>query len=193
FSGLSPVTILPHGWALAMQGQEKEGIQQIQQALAAVRATGTKERRPHHLALLAEAYGKTGQVEEGLTTLDEALPAGDRTGGRWYEAELYRLKGELTLQQESQKAKGKRQKSKVETDAQDEAEACFLKAIGIAQKQQAKSWELRASTSLARLWQQQGKRADAHKLLADVYNWFTEGFDTKDLQEAKALLEALAG
>src|SRR5262249_43789825 len=137
------------------------------------------------------AYGKTGQVEEGLTTLDEALAAGDRTGGRWYEAELYRLKGELTLQKESQKAKGKREKSKMENDAQDEGEACFIKAIGIAQKQQAKSWELRASTSLARLWQQQGKKAEAHSLLSNIYNWFTEGFDTKDLQEARALLEEL--
>ena len=98
----------------------------------------------------------------------------------------------------SQKAKGKRQKSKIETDPrtlipdpQGEAEACFLKAIEIARKQQAKSLELRASTSLAHLWQQQGKKTEAHKLLVEVYNWFTEGFDTKDLQEAKALLESL--
>ena len=106
-----------------------------------------------------------------------------KTEQRNYEAELYRLNGELTLQ-----VKAARPRSTVE----EEAEACFLKAIDIARKQQAKSWELRASTSLARLWQQQGKQTEAHKLLSDVYNWFTEGFDTKDLQEANALLEELS-
>jgi adenylate cyclase len=112
---------------------------------------------------------------------------------------VYRLQGELTLQQENQKSKVKGQKSKIETDPrsltpdpQGEAEACFHKAIEIAQKQQAKSLELRAAMSLARLWQQQGKRAEAHQMLAEIYNWFTEGFDTKDLQEAKALLEILS-
>jgi predicted ATPase len=116
-----------------------------------------------------------------------------------YEAELHRLKGELTLQQENQKpvlsvvegAKGKEQKSKRKTGAQGEAETYFLKAIEVARRQQAKSLELRAATSLARLWQQQGKQHAARDMLADVYNWFTEGFDTKDLQEAKALLEEL--
>ena len=112
---------------------------------------------------------------------------------------MYRLKGELLLAQEikSQKSKGKSQKLEntdprpLTSDPQVEAEACFLKAIEIARKQQAKSLELRAATSLARLWQQQGKQSEAHQLLADVYNWFTEGFDTKDLQEAKALLDSL--
>ncbi len=113
-----------------------------------------------------------------------SVPAGRvrKKGARWCEAELYRLKGTLTLQSKVQGPK-----SKVE----EEAEECFQKAIEIAQSQQAKSWELRASTSLARLWQQQGKTAEAHKLLCEIYNWFTEGFDTKDLQEAKALLESL--
>jgi predicted ATPase len=111
----------------------------------------------------------------------EALTVVDRTGERCDETELYRLKGELTLQSSVQSS-GSRVK---------EAEACFQKAIEIAQRQQAKSWELRASTSLARLWQQQGKRAEAHKLLYEIYHWFTEGFDTKDLQEAEALLEEL--
>ena len=120
-----------------------------------------------------------------------------KNGERNHEAELYRLKGELTLQQASQGSKSKSQKSKITDprsltpDPQGEAEACFLNAIEIAQKQQAKSWELRAVTSLARLWQQHGKKAEAHKLLGDVYTWFTEGFDTKDLQEAKALLAEL--
>ncbi len=125
----------------------------------------------------------------------------DKTGERRYEAELYRLKGELLLAQEvkSQKAKGKSQKLEntdprpLTPDPQAEAEAYFLKAIEIARQQQAKSLELRAATSLARLWQQQGKQPEAHKLLSDIYNWFTEGFDTKDLQEAKALLQELAG
>jgi predicted ATPase len=110
--------------------------------------------------------------------LAEALTLADTTGERWYEAELYRLKGVLLLQQSSSN--------------QTEAESCFHQAIAIAQSQQAKSLELRAATSLARLWQQQGKRAEASEILAPVYGWFTEGFDTADLQEAKALLEALA-
>jgi len=114
----------------------------------------------------------------------------DKTWERADEAELYRLKGELTLQKES---RVRDPESKVlSTQAQAEAEACFLKAIEIARKQQAKSLELRAATSLARLWRQQSKKAEAHRMLSDVYNWFTEGFDTKDLQEAKTLLEELS-
>jgi predicted ATPase len=156
--------------------------------------------RPHFLALLAEAYGKVGEAKQGLTTLAEALAQVKKTGERWYEAELYRLKGELTLQRE---ARGWRLETSspspqvsslkplVSIRVEREAEECFLKAINIAQKQQAKSLELRATTSLARLWQQQGKTKQAHKKLAKIYHWFTEGFDTKDLQEAKALFESL--
>ena len=118
------------------------------------------------------------QPEAGLTVLAEALTLVDTTGERWYEPELYRLKGELLLQQSS--------------DNQAEAETCFHQALDIARNQQAKSFELRAATSLARLWQQQGKRQEAHDLLAPVYNWFTEGFDTADLKDAKALLDELA-
>ncbi len=139
--------------------------------------------RSHLLAVLAEAYRKDAQIEAGLTTVAEALAFVERTEGRYYEAELYRLQGELTLQE----SKVESQRSQVE----EEAEACFQKAIAIAQKQEAKSWELRAATSLARLWQQQGKTAEARELLAPVYNWFTEGFDTEDLKDAKALLSAL--
>jgi len=120
-----------------------------------------------------------GQPEAGLAVLVEALTLAETTGERWCAPELYRLKGALLLQQSS--------------DHQAEAETCFHHAISIAQSQQAKSWELRAATSLARLWQQQGKRAEAHALLAPVYGWFTEGFDTADLQEAKVLLEELEG
>ncbi|MGE0825315.1 MAG: adenylate/guanylate cyclase domain-containing protein [Candidatus Binatia bacterium] len=170
------------GWALAEQGQTEGGIQQIQQGLAAARIIGMELLRPHFLALLAEAYGKIEQVEEGLTALAEALTLVDKTGERWNEAELYRLKGELTLQSSVQSLE-----SRV-----TQAEECFLKAIEVAQRQQAKSLELRATTSLARLWQAQGKHHEAREKLATIYNWFTEGFDTKDLQEAKALIEELS-
>ncbi len=180
------------GWALAEQGQAKEGISQVRQGLAAYRTAESGLWQRWFLALLAEAYGRAGQAEEGLAALAEALALADNRGERFSEAELYRLKGELTLQRENQKSKGKGQKSKI-PNTQAEAEACFLKAIDIAQKQQAKSLELRATTSLARLWRQQGKKAEARKLLSNVYNWFTEGFDTKDLQEAKALLDELSG
>jgi predicted ATPase len=125
-----------------------------------------------------------GQAEEGLTALAEALTVVHKSGERFYEAELYRLKGELTLQQ------GEMHGSRSH-DVEAEAEACFQKAIEITRKQHAKSLELRAVMSLARLWQQQGKRAEAHQLLSAIYGWFTEGFDTKDLQEAKSLLAAL--
>jgi class 3 adenylate cyclase/predicted ATPase len=166
------------GWALAQQGQGQEGIEQIHQGLTAYRATGAELGRPYWLALLAEAYGTTGEPETGLTVLTEALTHVDTTGERWYEPELHRLKGELLLQQSS--------------DHHAEAESCFHHALEIARSQQAKSFELRIATSLAKLWQQQGKRQEAHDLLAPVYNWFTEGFDTADLQDAKALLDELA-
>jgi predicted ATPase len=206
------------GWALAEQGQGEEGITQIRQGMAAFQALGQELGRPYHFALLAGAYGKVGQVEEGLSVLVEALALVDKTGERFYEAELYRLKGQLTLQQfhvpssrfqvqENQKSKAcpegsrrsKGQKAKITNpqsptpnpQAEAEAEACFHKAIEVARRQQAKSWELRATASLARLWQSQGKRKEAHNLLAEIYGWFTEGFDTKDLQEARALLSEL--
>jgi predicted ATPase len=174
-------TIL-RGWALAEQGQGEEGIAQTRQGLAVYRATGSELAQPYFLALLAEAYGKGEQVEEGLGVLAEALAMVDRSGERFYEAELYRLKGTLTLQSKVQSPRFK---------VQEEAEECFHKAIEIARQQSAKSLELRAVMSLARLWQQQGKAKEAHQMLAEIYSWFTEGFDTKDLQEAKALLDSL--
>ena len=170
-------TIL-RGWALAHQGQAQEGIEQIHQGMIAYRATGAEIWRLYFLALLAEAYGTTGQLEEGRAVLAEALTLTDTTGERWYEPELYRLKGALLLQQSS--------------DNHLEAETCFQQAIAIAQNQQAKSFELRAATGLARLWQQQGKRDEARQVLGDVYGWFTEGFDTADLKDAKVLLDELA-
>jgi predicted ATPase len=165
------------GWALAHQGQAQEGIEQINQGLRAFCATGAELFRSYFLALLAEAQGALGEPEAGLEVLKEALAFAETTGERWYEPELYRLKGALLLQQS--------------TDNHLEAERCFHHALAIARNQQAKSFELRIATSLSRLWQQQGKRQEAHDLLALVYHWFTEGFDTADLQEAKTLLEEL--
>ena len=133
--------------------------------------------RSQYLAFLAEAYAKGQQVEEGLRRLAEALDIANTTGDCFYEAELYRLKGELLHQQSHEQYA--------------EAEVCFYTAIDVARSQHAKSWELRAATSLARLWRQRGKNVEARDLLAPVYAWFTEGFDTKDLQDAKTLLNEL--
>jgi predicted ATPase len=198
-------------------------MSQIHQGLATRQAIGAGLFQSYYLALLAEAYGKAGQAEDGLATLAEALTVVDNSGERFYEAELYRLKGELTLQKlsvaSSQLSVTNPQsptpnlhaveKSRVgiahhdgmvaeagtvggaHPTGEEEAEACFHKALAIARQQQAKSLELRAATSLARLWHRQGKKAEARALLAPVYQWFTEGFDTKDLQEARALLEEL--
>ncbi|MBI3300989.1 MAG: hypothetical protein HYZ72_02775 [Deltaproteobacteria bacterium] len=180
---------LLQGWALAEQGKGEEGLRQMHQGLAAWRATGAELERTHYLALLAEAYGKVGQAEKGLATVTEALAVVNKNGERFCEAELYRLKGELSLKSRQVEDKSKTSQGKLEVEK--EAEECFWKAVEIARKQQAKSLELRAATSLARLWQRQGKKEEAHQLLAEIYGWFTEGFDTKDLQEAKALLAEL--
>ena len=186
--------IVMWGWALAEQGQGEEGIAQMHRGLTTHRATGAEVLRPHFLSLLAGAYGKVGQAEEGLTVLAEALATVDKTGERFYETELYRLKGTLTLQAKVKTSLGQVEASQNKSEngnPESEAEECFQKAIEIARLQQAKSWELRAVMSLARLWQQQGKTEEARQMLAEIYGWFTEGFDTADLQEAKALLEEL--
>ena len=173
---LAQATLL-QGWALAACGRGAEGITQIQQGLAASQAIGAVRDRPYHLALFAEVSAQVGQTTEGLEALAEALVTLPKSGARWWEAELHRLRGELLLQH---------------TVAQPgEAEACFQQALAVARRQQAKSLELRAAMSLSRLWQRQGKRAEASQLLEEIYGWFTEGFDTADLQEAKTLLEAL--
>jgi predicted ATPase/class 3 adenylate cyclase len=203
FSLLSAQGTLVRSWALVEQEQGENGIAQMRQGLAAWQATGAELGRPRWLALLAEAYGKVGQAEGGLNVLAEALAEVEKTGERFYEAELYRLKGQLTLQQfkvqssrfkvaTSQPLTPSTQHLAPYTHAEAEAEACFHKAIEIARKQQAKSLELRATVSLARLWQQQGKHHAARTMLSEIYGWFTEGFDTADLKEAKALLEELA-
>ena len=163
---------------MAEQGHGAEGVAQMRQGLAAWRATGAKLSEPSLLSMLAEAYGKDRQTDEGLTLVAEALAAVHITGERSWEADLYRLKGKLVLAQS--------------IDNATEAATYFQQALDIARRQQAKSLELRAAMSLARLWQQQGKRAEAHALLAPVYGWFTEGFDTADLKDAKALLDKLA-
>jgi predicted ATPase/class 3 adenylate cyclase len=181
------------GWALAASGHEEEGITQIRQALAAYRSAGATRDRPYYLALLAEASARGGQTTEGLEVVDEALALLATSGVRWWEAELHRLRGELLLQSGVQSPESSvfTHHAILRMPHAAEAEACLQQALDIARRQQAKSLELRAAMSLSRLWQQQGKRAEAHELLAPIYGWFTEGFDTTDLQKAKALLEEL--
>jgi predicted ATPase len=167
------------GWALAMQGQSEAGLAQPHQGLAAVLATGQVLARPLYLFLLAEATRYAGQVEEGLRLLAEVLTVVEASRLGDLHAEVYRLQGELLLCQAVPNAV--------------QAEVCFQQALVIARHQQAKSWELRAAVCLSRLWQRQGRRVAARQLMAEVYDWFTEGFDTVELQEAKALMEELGG
>src|SRR5262247_278332 len=171
--------LLCRGLVLTEQGRPEEGMQQIRQGLAAHQAIGAAAGQPYALAFLARAYGHEGQGDKGQQMLDEALAHVHRTGERCYEAELYRLKGELLLQA------GQSPTTLVDVEER------FRQAVAVARRQQAKALELRAATSLGRLWQQQGKRAEARQMLAEVYGWFTEGLDTADLREAKALLDAL--
>jgi predicted ATPase len=190
------------GWSLAEQGRAEEGIAQVRQGMVAFRATGAEVFLPYFLVLLAESYGERGQAEEGLKALAEALDLVEKTGERRWEAETYRLKGQLTLQKfqvssfKLNKVQGPKSSKTISQrltpNSHAEAEGYFLKAIEVAQRQQAKSLELRATVSFARLWQSRSKQRVAHHMLAEVYGWFTEGFDTKDLQEAKALLEELS-
>ena len=202
FPALLSAGTIRRGWALAEQGQTEEGLRYMQQGLTARQATGAELAQPYFLSLLAEVYGKLGQGERAQTLLAKALTAVGASKEHRLEAELYRLKGELILQQ----FKVQGSTFKVENlqspfrlpppsggNPQLEVEACFLKALEISRKQQAKSLELRATVSLARLWQSQGKQTEAHRMLSEVYHWFTEGFETKDLQEAQALLEELSG
>jgi len=164
------------GVALAEQGQTEEGIVQMHQGLTAWRTPGAEVFVSYIFTQLAKAYGKAGQADEGLTVLAEALAMVDKSDERFWETELYRLTGELL-----------RTQSKNEAVAEQQIHT----AIKIARRQSAKSLELRASVSLARLWQQRGKRAEAYQMLSEIYDWFAEGFDTVDLKEARILLEAL--
>jgi len=162
------------GWALTALGQREEGMIQLSQGLTDWRAIGTELFVPYFLTQLAEGYGALKQVDKALDALKEGWEAMERTGERWWKAEMHRLKGELLLHQST-------------TDVA-QATNCFQEALDVARNQQAKSLELRAATSLAILWQSQDKRQEAYDLLAPVHDWFTEGFATADLQEAKALL-----
>jgi predicted ATPase len=166
------------GWALAMQGGGEAGLDQVHQGIAACRATGAAVVVPYFCTLLADVCGHLGHLDDGLQALAEAHTLMEQQEERWWEAEISRLRGALLLRQTG--------------TPQAEAEAWLQQALDVARRQEAKALELRAALSLARLWQQQGKRAEARALLAPIYGWFTEGFDTADLQEAKALLEALA-
>ena len=168
---------ITRGWAMAEQGHGEEGIAQIREGLALFRAIGNEALRPHALCLLAEACKETGRFDDGLNALTEAMAAAEEHGIRHYEAEMHRLKGELLLSQDHSKAK--------------EAQNCFQGAIEIARNQSAKSLELRAAMSLARLLAKEGRVDEARAMLAEIYGWFTEGFDTADLRDAKALLDEL--
>src|SRR5262245_22626769 len=165
------------GWALALQGQGEEGMAQVRQGIAAWRATGAVQHVPYFSTLLADVCGHRGHTAEGLQVLADASTLIEQHEERWWEAEVCRLRGVLLLRQAAPQP--------------EEAEAYFQRALEVARRQQAKSLELRAAMSLARLWQQQGKCDEARVLLAPVYGWFTEGFDTADLQEARELVEAL--
>jgi predicted ATPase len=179
--------LIMRGWAIAVQEYSSEGLVQIQQGLDMYRSTGAEYQRTHYLALLAEASGLLSQPEGGLAALEEALTLMEQTGERYYEAELHRQRGELLLLRKAQIHQAQNSRE------QHEAEVCFQQALDIARQQRAKSLELRAAMSLARLWQRQGKPQEAYDLLAPIYGWFTEGFDTADLQEARTLLEELKG
>jgi len=169
--------MFPYGWAVAALGQVEEGISQIRAALDAQLSRGNEIGHPQYWgSMLAEVYWHAGQAEEGLKAVESGLAVSKRTGNVFYDAELWRLKGAFL---------------KMQNKAAD-AEACFHTAIEIARQQSTKSLELRAATNLARLWQAQGKRKEAHRLLGETYAWFTEGFDTVDLKEAALLLNELS-
>jgi adenylate cyclase len=166
------------GWSLAAAGEMTAGLAELREGIDAWRATGAALSRPLWLALLAEAYERSGQPGPAVPAVIEALETANETGERLFEAELHRLHGALLLQEGG-------------TSVVERAEACFRQALAVALRQQTRLFELRAATSLARLWYDQGKRAQARDLLTPIYGWFTEGFDTQDLKDAKALLDAL--
>jgi predicted ATPase len=176
------------GWDLVQQGQAEAGLAHMRQGLEALQATGAVADWLWLLPVVATAYGNVGQAEGGLALLAEAWDTIDTPGKRLEEAGLYRCKGDLLLKLDA--ASYRRQAGGQSLAA--EAEACFHQSLVIARRQQTRALELRAALSLSRLWQQQGKREEAQQLLASIYSWFTEGFDTADLQEARALLEELA-
>jgi predicted ATPase len=171
------------GWVCAEQGDVDEGIAQITKGIANYQAAGVELGCSYFLALLAAIHERVGQHQAGLDAVTDALAMVNRTGEHFYEAELYRLKGALTLQRAGE--------DREDSSVQQEAQACFDKAISIARQQGAKSLELRATVSLAQLWETRDREA-ARRMLADIYSFFTEGFDSVDLLQAKALLDAWA-
>jgi adenylate cyclase len=179
-SGWSSHGTIFHGWALADSGAPDTGIAQLRQGLAAKEASGVYQHTPGKLGLLAEIFTRIKNSGEALKLLDDALARVDRLEERWFEADLHRLKGEALLALSTERA----------TEA--EAETCYHQALAVARGQGARLWELRAATSLAGLWRDQGRHAEAHDVLAPVYGWFTEGFALRDLKDARALLNELS-
>jgi predicted ATPase len=166
------------GCVLAQSGKASEAIQMITSGITLYRSTGSRLYLPIFLSHLSRAYAELGQFDQAWRCIGEAMAAVETTGERWYEAEIHRVTGEIAL--------------KLPQLGSSQAGAYFERALAVARQQQAKSWELRAATSLARLWRGQGKVQQARELLAPAYGWFTEGFDTRDLKEAKALLDEVA-
>ncbi len=208
-----PWGLVLRGWVLAEQGQAEEGLARVREGLAALRATENELWRSYGLSWLAETCGRAGQIDEGMAALAEALAIVQKNAEHWWEAELYRLKGELLLRGQAERSGAEHasealrseQRSPRRADNESslrgasgivdsnaaEAQSCFQRAIEVARQQSAKSWELRATASLARLLRDTNRRDEARTILAGIYNWFTEGFDTADLQDAKSLLEEL--
>ena len=165
------------GWVFALTGNASDGIRTITSGITSLRSTGATLYEPQRLQYLAMAYAELGQLNDAWRCIDDAIETIERSKEKWGEAEVHRIAGEIALKSP-------------EPDAA-KAEAYFDRALAVARRQQTKSWELRAAMSMARLWRDQGKRNEARDLLAPVYGWFTEGFDTRDLKEAKALLDEL--
>jgi predicted ATPase len=170
--------MINQGWLLALTGKASNAVRMITSGIAAWRLTGSTLWIPFFLSHLARAYAELGQFEEAWRSIGEATAMMENTKETWCEAEVHRTAGEIALKSPQPDAA--------------KAEACFRRALAVAREQHAKSWELRASMSLARLWRDQGKVREARELLAPVYGWFTEGFDTRDLKEAETLINELA-
>jgi predicted ATPase len=167
------------GWVDVTTGDLEAGIARMRRHGLELKAAGSEAMMDYWLAAIATALGRMGRLDQGFRTIEEGFLVIERTGARCNEAEIHRMKGELLLAQDASNAA--------------QAERSFRTGIDIARKQKAKSWELRATTSLARLLDRQGRRDEARVMLADIYGWFTEGFDTADLKDAKSLLEDLGG
>jgi predicted ATPase len=169
------IGMLNQGCLLVLTGQASDAVRAITSGITSLRSTGATLYEPRHLQYLAMAYAELGQLDDAWRCIDDAIETIERSKERWAEAEVHRIAGEIALKSPKPDAA--------------KAEAYFARALAVARQQQAKSWELRAAMSMARLWRDQGKRDEARDLLAPLYGWFTEGFDTRDLKEAKALLD----